>query len=204
MKDNSTLSFLGKELLGEFDRFGRIEEIGQGEEILREGQYVKVLPIVLSGLVKVYSTFNERELLLYYIRPDESCVMSFTAGLNNQASKVFAVTESPAQLLLLPVARLQDWVKKYPQFNQLFLTQYNQRYSELIETMNHVLFEKMDKRILDYLKEKTVVTGKNSVKMTHREIATDLGTAREVVSRMLKKLESEQRIEVLDGVIKML
>jgi CRP/FNR family transcriptional regulator len=130
--------------------------------------------------------------------------MSFTAGLNNQPSKVFAVTESPAQLLLLPVARLQDWVKKYPQFNQLFLTQYNQRYSELIETMNHVLFEKMDKRILDYLKEKTVVTGKNSVKMTHREIATDLGTAREVVSRMLKKLESEQRIEVLDGVIKML
>lgn len=201
---NAALNFLGKELLGEFDRYGKTEEIGQGVEILREGQYVKVLPIVLSGLVKVYSSFNERELLLYYIRPDESCVMSFTAGLNNQPSKVYAVTEAPAKLLLLPVSKLENWVRKYPQFNQLFLTQYNQRYSELIETMNHVLFEKMDKRILDYLKEKTVVTGRNSVKMTHREIASDLGTAREVVSRMLKKLESEQRIEVLDGVIKML
>lgn len=170
------------------------KEIPKETEILREGQYIKVIPLVLNGLIKVFSRYEDKELLLYYIKPNESCIMSFSAGINNQPSKIFALTEEDTHLLLIPVEKLSKWTKDFPDFNTLFFTQYNQRYSDLLDTINSILFEKLDKRIFDYLTEKVKLTQKNPLKISHRQIANELGTAREVISRLMKKLEQEGKV----------
>jgi CRP/FNR family transcriptional regulator len=196
------LSFLGPEFISEIEQSAILKEIPKGTEILRQEQYVKVLPIVLTGLVKVFSRFKERELLLYYIQPSESCIMTFSAAINQETSKVFAVTEEDTKLLLLPVEKLSGWLKTYPVLNTLFFQQFNLRYLELLDTIHHVLIDKMDKRLYDYLKEKARLTKKDRFKITHGQIANELGTVREVVSRVMKKLESEGKVEQIGTTIK--
>ena len=178
--------------------------IPKNTEVMREGQFIKAIPIVTRGLVKVFSRHEDKELLLYYIKPNESCIMTFDASLNNSPSKVYATTEEDSTVILMPVKKVFEWLKEYPEMNILFFKQYNLRYSELITMINQVLFEKMDKRLLDYLKSKVKIKKQNPIKISHREIASDLGTAREVVTRVLKKLETENKVEQNSGLIKIL
>lgn len=170
------------------------KEIPENTVVMREGQYVNSVPIVVKGLVKVFTRNEDKELLLYYIKPTESCIMTFDAGLKNAPSQVYASTEEASSVLLIPIDKIIGWMKKYPEMNSLFFQQYNVRYSELIFMINQLLFEKMDTRLLNYLKTKLSVSSARYVKMSHQQIANDLGTAREVVSRILKKLENENKI----------
>jgi CRP/FNR family transcriptional regulator, anaerobic regulatory protein len=188
------LSFLKPDLVDKILNESSIKEFSKGIEILREQQYVKVLPIVINGLVKVYSRFDEKELLLYYIEPAQSCVMTFYAALKNTPSKVFAITEEDSKILLIPVQLLPNWLKEYPEFNELFYNQFNLRYSELLGTIGHLLINKMDKRLYDHLKKKLELTNSNSITMSHNQIANELGTAREVITRVLKKLETDGKV----------
>jgi CRP/FNR family transcriptional regulator, anaerobic regulatory protein len=185
------LSFLHPKLAEEILNHSSIKEFAKGTRILSEDQYIKVVPIVLEGLVKVYSVFGERELLLYYIEPTQSCVMSFSAALANKPGRVYAVTEEDSKILLLPVHKLSFWIKHFPDFNELFYHQYDLRYSDLLETIEHLLINRMDKRLLDYLKQKSLLTNQNPIKISHVQIANELGTAREVITRIIKKLETE-------------
>lgn len=202
--DKNLLSFLKPRLLDELIKKSTLKEFSKGTEILREEQYVKVLPIVLNGLVKVYSRFDEKELLLYYIEPAQSCVMTFYAALKNTPSKVFATTEEDSKILLIPVQYLPNWLKEYPGFNELFYNQFNLRYSELLDTIRHLLLDKMDKRLYDHLKKKSELTKSNSIKMSHSQIANELGTAREVITRVLKKLETDNKVVQNAGEIKII
>jgi CRP/FNR family transcriptional regulator len=202
--DRNILSFLKPDLVEKILQESSIKEFQKGTEILREQQYVKVLPIVISGVVKVYSRFDERELLLYYIEPSQSCVMSFHAALKNSPSKVFAETEEDSKILLIPVQFIPNWLKEYPDFNELFYDQYNLRYTELLDTISHILIDKMDKRLYDHLKKKLELTKKVAIKMSHIQLANELGTAREVITRVLKKLETEGRVLQKSGEIRVL
>lgn len=194
-KISEALIHLNPDLVSEIISSAITKEIPKGIEILREGQFVKVIPIVLDGLITVFTRHEEKELLLYYIRPKESCIMSFAASLKNEPSKVFAVTEEDSTVLLLPVDKVATWTKQFPDINTLFFQQYNIRYSELLDTIHHLLFNKMDKRLLDYLIEKVRLTNNNPLKISHRQIANELGTAREVISRTMKKLETEKLVK---------
>ncbi|MEQ8240841.1 MAG: Crp/Fnr family transcriptional regulator [Cyclobacteriaceae bacterium] len=189
------LAHFSPDLVSEIISSAITKEIPKENEILREGQYVKVIPIVLDGLIKVFTRHKDKDLLLYYIRPNESCIMSFAASLKNEPSKVFAITEEDTTALLLPVDKVSGWIKQFPDINALFFQQYNLRYSELLETIHHVLFDKMDKRLFDYLQEKVNLTNNNPLRLSHRQIANELGTAREVISRTMKKLETENLIK---------
>lgn len=200
----SQLSFLSSSLIDEILQVAIIQDIPKNTQILRQEQYVKVLPIVIKGLVKVLSTFDEKELLLYYIESNQSCVMSFTAALKNAPSKVFAITEEDSTLLLIPTDRLPKWLKKFPEFNQLFYAQYDLRFTDLLDTIQHVLVNKMDKRLYDYLKQKAQVTNQDIIKISHGQIANELGTAREVISRVMKKLEIEHKVLQTSGGIKII
>lgn len=188
------LSYLGTELLEELSASANILEIPANTEILREGQYVKVVPLVLKGVIKVFGRFDDKELLLYYIQPDESCIMSFSAALKNEPSRIFAITEEDTTVLLLPTEKVNAWVRKFPHINQLFYQQYNQRYAELLDTINHLLFNRLDQRVYSYLQEKARLKGEQTLQVKHRQIAAELGTAREVVTRVLKRLEQEGKI----------
>lgn len=186
---------LNKELLDKILEKSSVQEIKKGTEILRERQYVKVLPIVIDGLVKVYSRFEEKELLLYYIEPKQSCVMTFYAALQNTPSKVFASVEEDAKIILLPVDLLPNWLKEHPELSQLFFHQFNLRYTELLDTIGHLLLDKMDKRLYDHLEKKIQLSSQKAIKMSHQQIANELGTAREVISRVMKKLEVDGKIK---------
>lgn len=186
---------LNSELISKISKSAVEKKLPKGTEILGDGQYVTVVPIVLNGVIKVFKKYEERDLLLYYIKPNESCIMSFAAGLKNEPSNVYAQTEEDTTALLLPVEKIIGWIENYPDLNSLFFQQYSIRYSELLETIQDVMFNKMDKRLYDYLREKIELLNTNPLKISHREIAGDLGTAREVVSRVMKKLENEGKVE---------
>ena len=200
----SNLSFLGPKLLDDILKSSSILEFEKNTELVREGQFVKVIPIVISGLIKVFSRQEDKELLLYYIKPSESCVMSFSAILENTPSQIFAITEEDTTVLLLPTSKINNWVKTFPSFNHLFFQQYNARYSDLLKTINHLLFDKLDTRLYNYLIEKKNITRKNPIRISHRQIANELGTAREVVSRLIKKLEKENKVKQLTNEIEIL
>lgn len=183
-----------REILEVIAHHGTLKEVPAGVEIVREGQYVKAIPIVLEGLVKVFTRTEEKELLLYYIGPAQSCIMSFSSGLSQAPSRIYAITEEPALLLLLPADRLQQWVKQYPAVNELFYQQYNLRYTEMLDTIQSLLFGRMDHRLYTYLQDQVRLKGTSVLSLRHKQMATDLGTAREVVTRVLKKLEQEGKI----------
>ncbi|MEY3241708.1 MAG: hypothetical protein RIR11_3147 [Bacteroidota bacterium] len=202
--DKKILSFLKPALVDKILDVSSVKEFSKGTEILRAQQHVKVLPIVISGLVKVYSKFDEKELLLYYIEPAQSCVMTFYAALKNTPSKVFATIEEDSKVLLIPVQLLPNWLKEYPDFNELFYNQFNLRYLELLDTIGHLLLDKMDKRVYDHLKKKLMLTNSGSIIMSHSQIATELGTAREVITRVLKKLETDGKVLQKAGEIRII
>jgi CRP/FNR family transcriptional regulator, anaerobic regulatory protein len=145
--------------------------------------------------VKVFIGQEDKELLLYYIQPRQSCIMSFSAALKNEKSKFFALAEKDSTVLVIPADKLSRWVTEYPAINQLFYQQFDMRYMELIDTINHLLFDKLDKRVFDYLSEKISITGINPIKISHKQVANDLGTAREVISRIVKKLEHQNKVK---------
>jgi len=198
MIDKSIISqlfpHLSDDLIAEIVSVAIFKEIPSGSTILRAGQYVKVIPIVTEGLIKVFSRHEDKDLLLYYIQPNESCIMSFSASLKNEPSRVYAITEEDTSAILLPVEKIDHWIRQFPDFNSIFFQLYNLRYSELLETISDLLFNKMDQRLYDYLKKKHQLTGKNPLKISHRQIANDMGTAREVISRVMKRLEGEGKV----------
>jgi CRP/FNR family transcriptional regulator, anaerobic regulatory protein len=163
--------------------------------LMRQGQYVKVVPIVLKGLLRVFTQYQEKELLLYYIKPNESCVMSFTAVLNNDSSHIFAVTEEDSELLLLPAEQLLRWLQEFPVLSNLYHKQYYVRYNELLETIHQLVFEQLDQRLLHYLREKAIIQGTRQLQVLHRQIAADLGSSREVITRTLRKLERDGLVQ---------
>ncbi|MEY3419728.1 MAG: hypothetical protein RIR48_4 [Bacteroidota bacterium] len=191
-------------LIDEIYTKSKLSEIPSGTQILRVGQYVKALPIVLSGRVKVFTYGDEKEFLLYYIRENESCIMSFSALINNEVSKICAFTEEATTILTLPGEDVLKWTKKYPEFNHFYLKYYQNKYDDLIETLRQVVFEKLDTRILKYLKDRAKLSGLSELRVTHKEISNDLGTSREVVTRIIKKLESENFIKIDKNNIKIL
>lgn len=165
--------------------------------LLKTGQHIKLLPVVLEGTIKVVREDEEgNELLLYYITQGESCAMSFSAYMNGRTSEVKAVTTEDTKALLIPTQYIQDWMRLYPSWQSFALQLYNQRFEELLETIEDIAFRKMDDRLVKYLEQKTKVLGKNELSITHQEIATDLGTSREVISRLLKQLEKRGNIQL--------
>lgn len=174
----------------------RLVSLAPDEVLLRNGSFVSAVPMVLHGLVKVLRYEADRELLLYYIRPGESCIMSFSAALQAQPSQVLATTETDTELLLLPAEKLPDWHRQYPRLQQYFIDLYSQRYQGLIATIDQLAFQKLDERLLHYLRQKGELSGQRRLNLTHQQIASDLGTTREVISRVLKKLEREGHLKL--------
>lgn len=188
-------------LLVEISKTSEIVTIPKGTVILKKGDYVKVLPITISGYIKVLHQQEIKDLLLYYIQQGESCIMSFSAGIENKKSKVIAIAGEDTKIIVLSIDNIRKWIKEYPSINLLFYKFFNKRYEELINTINDVVFLKLDERVYDYLKQKTEVTQLKKLNLKHREIAEDLGSSREVITRILKKLELENKIEIIEGKI---
>ncbi len=157
--------------------------------------YIKSIPIVLSGSIKVIKTDNEgKELFLYYIKSGESCIMSFLAGIHNDTSKIKAIVEEDAELLLIPVHKASQWIKEFPEWTDFIFTLYQKRFEELLEVVNAVAFQKLDARLLHLLQQKSSLFQSKEINVTHYQLAEELGISREAVSRVLKQMEQNQII----------
>lgn len=168
-----------------------------GYVLLNEDAPIRSIPILISGLLKVSRTEDDgREILLYYIRPGESCIMSFLGGMHDETSKVRAEVEENADIYFLPIHKVSLFIKDYPQWLDYIFRLYHKRFEELLEVVNAIAFKKVDERLLALLKRKEEVTNSNSITITHEQLANELGTARAVVSRLLKKLEEDGVLEL--------
>lgn len=177
--------------------YGTVKHFAPGETILRENSYIKSIPIVISGSVGVIRTEEDgREIMLYYIKAGESCIMSFLGGMHDEISKVKAVAEDNASILFIPVDKINSLIREFPEWLDYIFRLYHKRFEELLQVVNAVAFKKMDERILDSIKKKSQVQHSNVITITHEQLANELGTSRVVVSRLLKQLEEMNVIEL--------
>jgi CRP/FNR family transcriptional regulator len=165
---------------------------------------VHELPILLEGLVRVFIGHEDKELLLYFIEPSDSCVMSFAAMTGRTPSRINAVAERPSKLLMVPEVKLRQWMREHPSLSELFFQQYHERYNDMLHTVEQVAFGDLPTRLMDHLKRLKGVTGDELLDVRHARLAQELGSAREVITRTLRKLEDEGRIRQLPGGIRVL
>ncbi len=174
---------------------GQVKSYGAGTTILNINDYIKSIPIVLSGSIKVIRTDEEgREILLYYIKPSESCIISSLAGFNDNTSKIRAVVEEDAEVLLIPVAKASQWIREFPEWTDFIFALYQKRFEELLDVLSAVAFQKVDARLLHLLKQKSSLFQSKEISVTHQQLANELGITREAVSRVLKKMEKDNLI----------
>jgi CRP/FNR family transcriptional regulator, anaerobic regulatory protein len=170
--------------------YGTAKHFKQDDIILNESSHIKAIPIVVKGSLRVMRTEEDgREILLYYIKAGESCIMSFLGGIHHETSKVKAVAEEDVEVLFLPVDKVTVLLKEFPEWLDYIFKLYHKRFEELLEVVNAVAFKKIDERLLDFLHKKAEVTNSKTLSVTHEQLANELGTARVVVSRLLKQLE---------------
>ncbi len=193
------------ELLKEIETVGVYRKVEQGEELIDIGQSVTMMPLLLSGVVKILREDEKGdELLLYFLETGDSCAMTFSCCMRNSKSKIRAVAEQNTELLMIPVQNMEIWMGKYKSWQQFILESYHTRVEELLETVDALAFMNMDERLLKLLRDKAMVNRDEVIHTTHKEIADDMHTSRVVVSRLLKKLENEGKIAMGRNEIKVL
>ena len=191
------------ELLNEICSVGVLKTIPEGEVLVDIGDYIKTMPLLLSGAVKVMrEDDNGSDLLLYFIEQGDTCAMTITCCMGQKKSEIRAITETETKLLMIPVKKMAEWMHQYKTWQNFILQSYNERMKELLEAIDTLAFLKMDERILKFLREKAMVNHDDVIHATHQEIAHDLHTSRVVISRILKKLETEGKIELFRNNIK--
>jgi CRP/FNR family transcriptional regulator len=184
-------------LKDEVASFSELRKFKADTIILQEDSYIKSIPLVVSGSLKVVRTdANGHEILLYYITAGESCIMSFLGGIHDETSKIKAIVEEDAEILLIPVDKASEWVKKFPEWSDFIFKLYHKRFEELLSVVNAIAFQKLDVRLLHLLRQKSEIFNSKEIKITHQQLAEELGTAREVVSRVAKQMENEGLIQL--------
>lgn len=193
------------ELLLEMENKARFIHARQRTIILKEGQVIKIIPIIISGSVKVSREDEEgRELLLYYITPNETCAMTFTCCMGQRRSKIKVVAEDDVEMLAVPVGLMNKWLSKYPSWRSFVMNTVRERFNELISAIDQIAFQKLDNRLVHYLKEKSKTTRSPLINLSHEQIANELATSRVVISRLLKKMENDKKLLLYRNQIKLL
>lgn len=183
------------ELVEKLHQHGFIKKYQQGDVILDENASIRAIPIVMKGMMKVIRTEEDgREILLYYIKAGESCIMSFLGGMHNERSILKAEIEEESEILFLPVEKASLFMKEYPEWVDYIFRLYHKRFEELLDIINAIAFKKVDERLLHLLEKKSELSQSKTVVTTHEQLANELGTARVVVSRLLKQLEDAGKL----------
>ena len=192
-------------LLEEIAQVGTFRSVPAEVELMDIGQTIRGVPLMLHGAVKISREDSEgNELLLYYLEEGESCTMTFAWELGQQKSKIRAVTEMPSELIMVPLSVMENWSDRYPSWRQFLFKSYQKRMDELLETLDSLAFDQLEKRLWNYLIEKKRVTKQTTLSITHQTIAQDLHSSRVVISRLLKRLENNQKISLHRNAIELI
>ena len=196
VKENYSAIFEEK-LLEEIAQVARIYDFKEGDVLIDFGDYIKNMPLLLKGAIKILrEDFDEGELLLYFIEKGDTCAMTMACCLGDTKSEIKAVAETDVKLVMIPVNKMEEWLGKYKSWRNFVFNSYNNRLKEMLTAIDNLAFMNMDERLLNYLFEKAKINKTNHVQSTHQEIAYDLHTSRVVISRLLKALENEGRIKL--------
>ena len=192
-------------LLEEMQSSGELMHFTEGDIIMNYGKYLRMMPIVLKGTVKVLRMDeNGKEILLYYLTSNESCSMAYSCCLEARKSEVKAIAEEEVTLLAIPHDKLDEWLCKYPGWKNYIMRSFNERFLELLKSIESIAFHKLDERLVAYLKEKQRLSGSSVIKASHYQIADELATSRVVISRLLKQLENDGKILLYRNEIKLM
>lgn len=185
------------EILASLVQDGNIKKYQVGELILQEEDHIRSIPVVRSGVMKVLRTEEDgREILLYHLQPGEGCLMSILGGLTHNRSKIKAEVVEDAEILFVPIEKFSALMRHNPQLLDYVFNLYHKRFEELLSMVNEVTFKKTDSRLMSLLKKKSALNGSKTLQVTHEQLAGELGTARVVVSRILKGLEEEGALKL--------
>ncbi|MBQ0786273.1 MAG: Crp/Fnr family transcriptional regulator [Oceanihabitans sp.] len=192
-------------LLQEINSVGTYKDIPEGFKLIEIGDYIKSMPLLVSGAIKILREDKDGdELLLYFIEQGDTCAMTLSCCLGNSKSEIRAIAETDTKLIMIPIAKMEEWLGKYKTWQKFVLQSYHNRMTELLEAIDTIAFLKMDERLFKYLKDKAMVNHNEVIVVTHQKIARDLHTSRVVISRLLKALEISGKIELHRNSIKIL
>nr|WP_315035320.1 Crp/Fnr family transcriptional regulator [uncultured Chryseobacterium sp.] len=194
----------GKDLIAEIEKSGIIKIFSNDEFIVKQGQLIRYLPIVLDGSVKAYSEEDGVQFLLYYIQPASSCIFSFVHLFNQKPIDFSAIPEEKSTILLIPIDKAKEWLIRFPAFNNLIIGEFQKHYNDLLHTTKQIICYKLEDRLWSYLKTKAKISGSHELSLSHKNIADDLGTTREVISRLMKKIELDEKLIQNNRKIKLL
>jgi CRP/FNR family transcriptional regulator len=184
-------------LLESIEKVGKIVALKQGDVLLEDGSYIRSIPFVLSGLVKVFHQDKDgNSLLMYYLMPGESCAMSMICCMSSQRSRIQAVAEEPTSILSIPVELMEDWMFKFPTWKNFVMETYSLRMDELLDTIDGIAFKNLDERLIHYLRKQVEAKGTRTLTITNQQIANELNSSREVISRLMTKMVEKGMVKV--------
>jgi CRP/FNR family transcriptional regulator len=175
-----------------------------GDIIMRTGQYIKSTALVLEGRIKIYRENQDGgEFLMYYLEPGQACAVSMICALQSETSEIMAKAEEETEVLMIPVQLMDDLMNKYKSWYQFVIQTYRSRFDELLSVVDNIAFHNMDERLEFYLKRYADKTGKKVMEVSHQQIADDLNSSREVISRLLKKMEQRNLVKLHRNMIEL-
>jgi len=184
-----------EELLNEIDELGSLIEFKANDVMIDLNQFIKGMPILLSGAIKIMrEDFDEGELLLYFLEKGDTCAMTMACCLGDKQSKIRAVAETDGELVMIPIVKMDEWLAKYPSWRRFIFDSYNNRMEEMLVAIDNLAFNDMNERLKKYLLDVASINKGKVVLKTHQEIAYELNTSRVVISRLLKALEKKSRL----------
>lgn len=185
------------DLIVEISKVSKFHSFNEGEILIDFGNYIKNMPLLINGAIKILrEDFDEGELLLYFIEKGGTCAMTMTCCMGQNKSEIRAIAETNGIVIMIPIEKMEEWLGKYKSWRTYVFNSYNNRLKEMLSAIDNLAFMKMDERLLGYIREKVKINKTRTVQNTHQEIADDLHTSRVVISRLLKALEN-------DGVIRL-
>lgn len=182
--------FFEEELKKELNSVSKVYTAPAGEIIMDIEQRIDQIPLVVKGSIKILREDEEgNEIFLYYLEPGHACATSITCCLSGQRSTIRAIAEDDTEYLGIPVQYSDEWMLKYKTWKNFVMNTYAERFEELLKAIDQLAFKKMDERLSKYLHDKADLHDSCEIHISHQEIAYDLNTSREVISRLLKQLE---------------
>jgi len=183
-------------LIDEILSLGRLKKVTSGDILIDKYSTSTDVPIVIEGILKVSRhDKDDNVIFLYFLEKGETCAMSISCCIKGKRAAFHVTAEEDCLLWMIPMEKIDLWVEKYPSFRKFIFLAYQARFDELLTTIDGLVFSKLDQRVYNYLLDVKEVTGSYQIHRTHEQIANELNTSRVVVSRLLKKLEKEQKIE---------
>lgn len=192
-------------LLWEMGAKAKLIAAKEDDVILDIGQTVRVIPLLLQGTLKISRRDDlGKELLLYYVNAQESCAMTFTCCMQQYPSEIRATAETEVTFIAIPIFLMDEWLVKFPTWKSFAMRTIRDRFYGLLQAVDQLAFQKLDERLVHYLREKSKVTGSTLINLSHEEIAGELASSREVISRLLKSLENDGKVLLYRNQIKLL